>query len=85
MSGFAERTIPSAIMACYTPSWVSIAVAIRFLDSTLGLLEAGGIPIAFPIRSLDRRGSLSQSLFIPLIAPYKLYFSNRFYGWNAVK
>ena len=25
-------------------------------------------------------GSLSQSLFIPLIAPYKLYFSNRLSG-----
>ncbi len=25
----------------YTSSWISIAVAIRFLDPTLGLLEAG--------------------------------------------
>ena len=61
----------------YTPSWISIAVAIRSLDPTLGLLEAGRISIALIIHSLDRRGSLSQSLFIPLIAPYKLYFSNR--------
>ena len=44
------------------------------LDPTLGLLEAGRISIALIIHSLDRRGSLSQSLFIPLIAPYKCTF-----------
>ena len=44
---------------------LSRSFAIRFLDPTLGLLEAGA------------QGSLSQSLFIPLIAPCKLYFSNR--------
>ena len=40
----------------------------------LGLLEAGRISIALIIHSLDRRGSLSQSLFAPLIAPYKCTF-----------
>ena len=40
----------------YTSSWISIAVAIRFLDPTLGLLEAGaqGISIAVIIHSFDR-------------------------------
>ena len=40
----------------------SIVVAIRSLDPTLGLLETGA------------QGALSQSLFIPLIAPYKCTF-----------
>ena len=40
----------------YTPSWISIAVTIRSLDPTLGLLEAGaqGISIAVIIHSFDR-------------------------------
>ena len=38
----------------------------------LALSKAGRISIALAIHSLDRRGSLSQSLFIPLIAPYIL-------------
>ena len=49
----------------YTSSWISIAVAIRFLDPTLGLLEAGRISIAL--------------LFIRLIAvrTLQMHFSNR--------
>ena len=69
----------------YTSSWISIAVAIRFLDPTLGLLEAGRISIALIIHSLDRgahptnalfkqalkisMGTLSRSLATPLITP----------------
>ena len=44
----------------------------RSFDLALALSKAGRISIALIIHSLDRRGSLSQSLFIPLIAPYKL-------------
>ena len=44
------------IVGCYIPVRVSIAVAIRSLDPTLGLLEAGaqGISIAVIIHSFDR-------------------------------
>ena len=40
----------------------------------LGLLEAGRISIVLIIHSLDRRGTLSPSLFTQLIAPYNCTF-----------
>ena len=44
----------------YTSSWISIAVAIRFLDRSVE-----GFTIAVLIQSVE--GFLSQSLFVPLI------------------
>ena len=44
------------IVGCYIPVRISIALTIRSLDPTLGLLEAGaqGISIAVIIHSFDR-------------------------------
>ena len=48
----------------YTSSWISIAVAIRFLDPTLGLLEAGrGSLSQLIIHSLDRGAHPTNALF----------------------
>ena len=77
------------LMSSTTYLWdlygIAIAFVVHSLDPSLfarliplGLLEAGRISIALTIHSLDRRGSLSQSLFAPLIAPYKCTLSNKF-------
>ena len=46
------------------------------IDPSLALSKAGRISIAVIIHSFDRRGSLSQSLFIPLILQdYRTHYS----------
>ena len=68
-----RRGLDAEVSPFYTPSWISIAVAIRSLDPTLGLLKAGKISIAVrtlqdstrkkPIKRLNRecdRDSLSR-------------------------
>ncbi len=42
---------------------ISIALAIHLFDPLRGLLEAGKISIAFPVRSLDRSVHSTNVLF----------------------
>ena len=55
-----RRGLDAEVSPFYTPSWISIAVAIRSLDPTLGLLKAGRISIAATVRSLDRSAHPSR-------------------------